>query len=153
MHLTPAIRNRALSLLLLPFGVLSAPTLPEGHLAPLASSSGDVVPDSYIVVLKKDVNVLSASAHQAWIQSLHDNHQTELRKRGSANFLQGVRHTYRISDDFVGYSGYFHDEVVEQIRRHPDVSDITDRDDPYIYTDHVFYRSNLSREMPLYEQR
>lgn len=118
---------------LLPLLASSAPTfstetIHEGA-APLLSSSNSVeVPDSYIVVFKKHVSEAAASEHHSWVQDIHlesENVRTELRKRGqfpiTADIFEGIKHTYNIAGDFLGYSGHFDDSVIEKVRRHPDV--------------------------------
>jgi cerevisin len=119
---------------LLPLLASSAPTfstetIHEGA-APLLSSSNSVeVPDSYIVVFKKHVTEAAASDHHTWVQDIHlesENVRTELRKRGqfpiTTDIFEGIKHTYNIAGDFLGYSGHFDDSVIEKVRRHPDVS-------------------------------
>jgi cerevisin len=119
---------------LLPLLASSAPTfstetIHEGA-APLLSSSNSVeVPDSYIVVFKKHVSEAAASDHHNWVQDIHlesENVRTELRKRGqfpiTTDIFEGIKHTYNIAGDFLGYSGHFDDSVIEKVRRHPDVS-------------------------------
>ncbi|KAM3083867.1 proteinase B [Clarireedia jacksonii] len=122
-----------ISLTLLPLLASSAPTLStetvhEG-VAPLLSSSNSVeVPDSYIVVFKKHVTEASATEHHSWVQDIHsagENERTELRKRGqfpiTTDVFEGLKHTFNIAGDFLGYSGHFDDSVIEEVRRHPDV--------------------------------
>ena len=119
---------------LLPLLASSAPTfstetIHEGA-APLLSSSNSVeVPDSYIVVFKKHVSEATASDHHNWVQDIHlesENVRTELRKRDqfpiTTDIFEGIKHTYNIAGDFLGYSGHFDDSVIEKVRRHPDVS-------------------------------
>jgi cerevisin len=119
---------------LLPLLASSAPTfntetIHEG-VAPLLSSSNAVeVPDSYIVVFKKHVTEASASDHHTWVQDIHtevEGQRTELRKRSqfpvTTDIFEGLKHTYNIAGDFLGYSGHFDDAVIEKVRRHPDVS-------------------------------
>lgn len=123
-----------ISLSLLPLLVSSAPTfstetIHEG-VAPLLSSANSVeVPDSYIVVFKKHVTEASASDHHTWVQDIHTEgevQRTELRKRSqtplTTDIFEGLKHTYNIAGDFLGYSGHFDDDVIEKVRRHPDVS-------------------------------
>ncbi|KAK3310817.1 subtilisin-like serine protease [Chaetomium strumarium] len=101
----------------------------HGDAAPiLSSSNAEVVPNSYIIKFKKHVGEDSASAHHAWIQEIHTNRETEradLKKRGQMplvdDVFRGLKHTYKIGQEFMGYSGHFDDEVIEQVRRHPDV--------------------------------
>lgn len=122
-----------ISLSLLPLLASSAPTfstetIHEG-VAPLISSSNSVeVPNSYIVVFKKHVTEATASDHHSWVQDIHldgESQRTELRKRGqfpiTDSIFEGLTHTYNIAGSFLGYSGHFDDEVIEKVRRHPDV--------------------------------
>ena len=123
------------SVSLLPLLVSAAPfsteTIHEGA-APLLSSANSVeVPASYIVVFKKHVTAASASEHHSWVQDIHSNgeaQRTELRKRGqfpiTTDIFEGLKHTYNIGSDFLGYSGHFDDSVIEEVRKHPDVSTI-----------------------------
>lgn len=95
----------------------------------LSSANAKEVPDSYIVVFKKHVTADAAAAHHSWVQDIHydaENQRTELRKRSQFPFqdqiFEGLKHTYNIAGQMMGYSGHFDDAVIEQVRRHPDVS-------------------------------
>jgi hypothetical protein len=95
----------------------------------LSSSNAKEVPNSYLVVFKKHVTHEAANVHHNWVQDLHyttQNTKTELRKRGQFpiqdTVYEGLRHTYNIAGNLLGYSGHFDDDVIEQVRRHPDVS-------------------------------
>lgn len=111
--------------------LLNTKTIHQG-VAPLLSSSNAVeIPDSYIVVFKDHVSRGGASAHHSWVQDVHSGAETarhELRKRAQIPILgdvyDGLKHTYDIAGTFLGYSGHFDEDVVEMIRRHPDVSNI-----------------------------
>ena len=68
--------------------------------------------------------------HHDWVHNLHTTTQTrktELKKRSQTPFVDelfhGLKHTYNIAGSLLGYSGHFDEEVIEQIRRHPDVSE------------------------------
>lgn len=110
--------------------IFSTETIHEGAAPLLSSSNAESVPDSYIVVFKKHVTPSSADAHQSWVQDIHlesQNVRSELRKRSqfpldADDVFHGLKHTYNIAGDFLGYSGHFHDSVIEKVRRHPDVS-------------------------------
>lgn len=121
------------ALSLLPVLVAASPVLVDtihNDAAPVLSSmNAKEVPNSYIVVFKKHVSESTASAHHSWVQDVHlasTQTKTELRKRSQFPFqdevFQGLRHTYNIAGQMMGYSGHFDDDVLEQIRRHPDVS-------------------------------
>lgn len=99
----------------------------HGEAAPiLSSSNAEVIPNAYIIKFKKHVSESAASDHQMWIQDIHSlrkNEHLDLRKRGLIDdVFRGLKHTYKIGQGFLGYSGHFDDETIEQVRRHPDVS-------------------------------
>lgn len=118
-----------LSLSLLPLLTVASPVMPStihNDAAPILSSSNAVeVPDSYIIVFKDHVDSASAAAHHNWVQDIHSQH-SELRKRSQFPFADdafaGLKHTFDIAGSFLGYSGHFEENVIEAIRRHPDVS-------------------------------
>ena len=99
-------------------------------IAPLVSASNaKEIPNSYMIKFKTHVTQELAAAHHGWIQDLHtttETRKTELRKRSQEPFLDemlaGLKHTYNIAGGLLGYSGHFDDAVIEEIRRHPDVS-------------------------------
>lgn len=105
----------------------------HSHSAPiLSSSNAETVPDSYIVVFKKHVSEGSAADHQLWVQESHrtaEVDRAELRKRSdlpiTTDIFAGIKHTYNIAGGFLGYSGHFDESIIEQVRRHPDVSNQT----------------------------
>jgi cerevisin len=124
-----------LALSLLPLIASASPVFHTGTIhdnaAPiLSSSNAKEIPDSYIVVFKKHVSESSALAHHGWVQDLHlsneDSIKMELRKRSQApfvsDFFSGLKHTYNIAGGLMGYSGHFDEKVIEEVRRHPDVS-------------------------------
>ncbi len=127
----------ALPLSLLPLIASASPTLHvdtiHNDAAPiLSSSNAKEIPNSYMVVFKKHVKHEDAVAHHSWVQDIHfssQNVKTELRKRSlfptSDEVYEGLRHTYNFAEGFLGYSGHFDDDVIEQVRRHPDVSSLT----------------------------
>jgi len=118
----------------LPLLASASPVLNVGTIhkdaAPIVSSANaKEVPNSYIVVFKKNVKNEDAAAHHDWVQSLHLSSQdarTELRKRSQFPIMdevfEGLKHTYNIAGGILGYSGHFDEETIEQVRRHPDVS-------------------------------
>lgn len=124
-----------LSLTVLPLLAVASPVSVgsiHNEAAPLLSSmTSQEIPDSYIVVFKKHVDESSASAHQSWLQEVHTAHtgRMELKKRSLFGFdfeaFTGLKHTFQIDGSLIGYAGHFHEDVIEQIRRHPDVSNPT----------------------------
>lgn len=117
-----------LGLSLLPLLTVASPVMPStihNDAAPILSSTNAVeVPDSYIIVFKDHVTPSSAAAHHSWVQDVHMQH-SELRKRSqfpfSGDVFAGLKHTFDIAGSFLGYSGHFDENVIETIRRHPDV--------------------------------
>ena len=95
--------------------------------APLLSSSQSTeIPDSYIVMFKKDVTHGSATSHHDWVQAQHlevEAAKRDLAKRSQfpLTTFSGLKHTYHIPGSLLGYSGHFDETVIERIRRHPDV--------------------------------
>jgi len=84
-------------------------------------------------VFKKHVTEAAAADHHLWVQDAHlesETARTELRKRSTSftsDIFEGIKHTYNIAGDFLGYSGHFDDSVIERVRRHPDVSRLYDK--------------------------
>lgn len=123
-----------LGLSLLPLLAAGSPVIVDTihkDAAPLLSSSNaKEIPDSYMVVFKKHVSDAAAVAHHSWIQDLHlttQGSKQELRKRSSIfssddDIFEGLRHTFNIPGGLLGYAGHFDQDVIEQVRRHPDVS-------------------------------
>ena len=120
-----------LALSLLPLLASASPIISlENDAAPILSSAESLtIPDSYIVVFKEHVSRGGAASHHTWVQDLHlqtENNKAELRRRSlfpsSMYLFGGLKHTYDVAGALLGYSGHFDDDVIEQVRRHPDVS-------------------------------
>jgi cerevisin len=121
-----------LGLSLLPLLAAASPvavdSIHNGVAPILSASNAKEVPDSYIVVFKKHVNSETALAHHSWVQDIHDSMtgRSDLKKRSLFGFgdelYLGLKNTFDIAGSLVGYSGHFHEDVIEQVRRHPDVS-------------------------------
>ncbi|KAJ5958248.1 uncharacterized protein N7479_005398 [Penicillium vulpinum] len=120
-----------ISLTLLPLLAAASPVAVgsiHNDAAPILSSmTSQDIPDSYIIVFKKHVDSKSASAHQSWLQEMHTAQagRMELKKRSLFDYnyeaFMGLKHTFQIGDSLMGYAGHFHEDVIEQVRRHPDV--------------------------------
>ncbi|KAJ5620756.1 Subtilisin-like serine protease [Penicillium lagena] len=122
-----------LSLTLLPLLTVASPIVVDSihnEAAPILSSvNSQEIPDSYIIVFKKHVDSSSAAAHHMWVQDIHSaqtgTSRQELKKRGLFGFdseaFLGLKHTFHIAGSLMGYAGHFHEDVIEQVRRHPDV--------------------------------
>ena len=101
----------------------------HNNAAPVLSSMNLIeIPDSYLIVFKDHVDHSKASDHHAWVNELHLANAAELKKAKRDQFpmfdeaYDGLKHIFHISEGFMGYSGHFAESVLEQIRRHPDVS-------------------------------
>lgn len=121
-------------LALLPLLASASPLNPRsihnGAAPVLSSSTSQDIPNSYIVVFKKDVSHSAASEHHDWVQEQHTEcmkTKRDLHKRSQTPFVDftGLKHTYNIAGALLGYSGHFDEEVIERVRRHPDVSTIS----------------------------
>ena len=109
-------------------GSFSIGTVHDGAAPLLSSIDANTIPDAYIIKFKDHVDASSALDHHSWVQSIHEGgeqQRLELRKRGMSvmdDIFTGMKHTFKIGDAFKGYAGHFHEDVIEQVRNHPDVS-------------------------------
>ncbi|KAF2482756.1 subtilase [Neohortaea acidophila] len=107
---------------------LSIATIHSDAAPVISATNAKEIPDSYIIKFKDHVTQELAAAHHGWVTDRHTALQvqkTELRKRsgfeGMESLFNGLKHTYNIAGGFLGYSGHFDEDVIEEIRRHPDV--------------------------------
>ncbi|KAG0359070.1 peptidase S8/S53 domain-containing protein [Gamsiella multidivaricata] len=102
-------------------------------LAPIISSAdADIIPDSYFVVFKTGVR---ANDHSAWV---HDLHKRDVSMNGIwDNITSGVKHVYDMGP-FQGIAGRFRPDVLEEIRKNPDVD--------YIERDQIVYTSEITTQ-------
>lgn len=119
---------------LLPLLAAGSPVLVDtihNDAAPIISSSNaKEIAHSYMVIFKKHVTERDAVAHHSWVQDVHisqESRKQELRKRSQTTLsddtiFEGLRHTYNIPGGLLGYAGHFDEDVIELVRRHPDVS-------------------------------
>ncbi|KAG6121579.1 Subtilisin-like proteinase Spm1 [Claviceps sp. LM454 group G7] len=116
----------ALSVVAVAQAAFNIETIHQGSAPVLSSLHADVVPDSYIIKFKDGVDEAKADQHHAWVQDIHEGDEEErfeLRKRNlgpSVDTFSGTKHTYNFGG-FKGYSGHFHESVIEKVRNHPDV--------------------------------
>jgi cerevisin len=124
---------KSLLLSLLPLLAAGSPVLIDtihNQAAPVVSSiNGKEIPNSYMVIFKSHVTERAAQDHHLWVQDIHaitGSEKMELRKRSKLPFqdtvFEGLKHTYHIPGRLLGYSGHFDEDVIEQVRRHQDVS-------------------------------
>ncbi|KAI1005158.1 Alkaline protease 2 [Podosphaera aphanis] len=119
-----------IGLSLLPLLASTAPTLHTEVIGDVYSNSlnSAQIPDSYIIVFKEHVDDASATDHHNWVKQIHSQgevERTELRKRSQSPLMtstfEGLKHTYNIAGNFLGYAGHFDESVIEKVRAHPDV--------------------------------
>ncbi|KAF9192465.1 serine protease [Haplosporangium sp. Z 767] len=105
----------------------------SNRLAPVISSiDADVVPDSYVVVFKDGVR---ANEHASWV---HDLHKRDLNANGIwDNIVSGVKHVYDMGQ-FQGIAGRFRADVLEEIRKNPNVD--------YIERDQIMYANEITTQ-------
>jgi cerevisin len=87
------------------------------------------LPDSYIVILKENLSPPATNEHLSWVRNLHSTRESlrpELRKREreEPQVFAGVKRTYTISGNPIGYSGNFDAGLIEEIRKSPEVNSI-----------------------------
>ncbi|KAI4189751.1 MAG: hypothetical protein L6R41_001234 [Letrouitia leprolyta] len=116
----------ALPLLVSSSPVLGVSTIHNEAAPILSSTESQHIPDSYIVVFKKDVSHAAACAHHSWVQEQHvevEKTKRQLAKRSQIPLTTfgGLKHTYNIAGGLLGYSGHFDEDVIERVRRQPDV--------------------------------
>lgn len=135
----------ALSVAAVAQAAFSIETIHKGSAPVLSSVHADVVPDSYIIKFKDHVDEAKANEHHAWVMDIHtggEEDRFELRKRGLASStvdaFSGTKHTYNF-DGFKGYSGHFHESIIEKVRNNPDVSiyDGQFKQDAFIVSMHI----------------
>lgn len=107
-----------------------------GSVAPLlAAEDADLIPDNYIVVLKKDLTEQQLEDHHNLLAAFLAQHGG-LVDEGGENEL---RHVYDM-DGLRGYAGKFTEEVIEHVRKAPEVD--------FVERDSVVYATALQRNAP-----
>lgn len=137
-----SVFSLALPLLASASPMLGVQTIHNDAAPILSSVSAETIPDRYLIVFKDHVSAEDASAHHSWVQDVHtasENSKTDLRKRSLffGDVFEGLRSTFDIGESFKGYAGHFDEDILEQIRRHPDVSHVQS-------TPHVLYANSCN---------
>ncbi|KAK2750929.1 Secreted subtilisin-like serine protease sub11 [Myotisia sp. PD_48] len=87
------------------------------HAAEVPSTHGqDVIPNSYIIVLRDGISKHDFDMHRNWATSVH---QASVQRRGVHN-TEGLRHVYDVSG-WKAYSGIFDQGTIKEIARNKDV--------------------------------
>ena len=115
-------------------GVAIASIISEDHSQPWfhgTHSRDTAIPNSYLVKLKDDTTESIATQHLEWLQQLHTTRSTkkkEIRRQSGRQAIlnneqdfNGLTYSYDLGDSFRGYAVYTSADVIDQIRRHPDV--------------------------------
>lgn len=137
--------------------IFGVDTIHNGAAPILSSSESKEISNSYIIIFKKDISTAKINEHHEWIQSQHDdveNQKLELRKRSQEpiSIFGGLKHTFDIAGEVLGYAGHFDNDVIERVRRHPDVGirfeHIIFRKRHIAHLTHLFYcPSNFHRSL------
>jgi len=102
------------------FALLSAlPLLTFGNPIPSSTSTSadaDIVPDSFIIVLKDGVSSAEFNTHTEFVSQLHNQSITQQKTS-----LAGLKQTWSIYDNFKGYAGQFDQATVDQIATRTEV--------------------------------
>lgn len=101
----------------------------------VAAKAGDLVQDSYIVVLKNGISASEFAAHRAWANDLQSS---ALAKRGDTGH-SGLKHTYNMGK-LKGYSGTFDQQTIEEIKKRSDVAYV--EQDRVVELDAIVTQSN-----------
>ncbi|KAM5462371.1 Secreted subtilisin-like serine protease sub5 [Microsporum audouinii] len=80
-----------------------------------APKGAEVVPNSYIVVMKDDTSKQDFASHRVWVSGIHHN----ITRRGLDG--EGVKQTYDF-DNLRGYSGIFDKDTIKDISNDPKVA-------------------------------
>ncbi|KAJ1944412.1 proteinase B, partial [Linderina macrospora] len=101
----------------------------------LASYESEVIPDSYIVVFKDNV-APRKQAFQSHFTWLANDIQAANARSPLNHEANKISHVYE--DAIVGYSGRFQPEILERIRKSPDVA--------YVEKDSMVYASDIEHQ-------
>lgn len=77
----------------------------------------EVIPDGYIVVMKKDVSTKDFDSHRDWVTQIHA--RSIERRNGDAP--AGVEHVYKFATGMQGYAGRFDKATVDEIAKNENV--------------------------------
>lgn len=84
--------------------------------APLAEP-GAIIPGSYIITLKPEIDAVKARIHLKWVK---DVHKRSLTKREEL----GVEKTYDSKSGFQGYAGTFDSATIKEIKKSREVKNV-----------------------------
>ncbi|KAK2754357.1 Secreted subtilisin-like serine protease sub5 [Arachnomyces sp. PD_36] len=112
---------------------LSLAALPLAQAAPIhtVADTENVIPGSYIVVMKDDLTTETFDNHRNWVSNYNARGSMASRVRGGNH---GVQHTYDFGA-LKGYAGIFDDDTINSIANTPDVA--------YIEPDRIMRASKI----------
>lgn len=99
---------------------LSFLNLASSFSVPADAAEGDVIPDSYIVVMKPEADPEVVANHETWVTN-STIVARRLMKRGRRRTLVGLRKKYHL-DGLTGYTGEFDKETIDEIKAKPEVA-------------------------------
>lgn len=111
--------SRSLAVLaaaLFPILGAAAPAQPVETPSSSVARGGEIIPDSYVVVLKDGITHEEFESHQRWVQR---RHESRLGRRDDAN-LNGVHKGFTLGSLY-GYHGTFDSDTLAEIRQSEDV--------------------------------
>ncbi|CAO3626419.1 unnamed protein product [Cunninghamella blakesleeana] len=112
----------------------------EGHVSPLYSSAeSDILADSYIVVLKDNIDQEKLDQHKSSIAQMAANSNGPFNWLNQDNSSFGIRHVYDLPS-LKGYAGKFDAATLQSIRSSDEVA--------YVEKDSIVYASELQRGAP-----
>lgn len=87
------------------------------------AKEGDVIPGSYIVVLKDDLAPAAADEHQSWVSNSMAKRHVKRRGRGGRGGRRwsGLRTSFRFGR-WKGYAGDFDEDTIKEIEARPEVA-------------------------------
>ncbi|KAF5675078.1 subtilisin [Fusarium circinatum] len=80
-----------------------------------AAEAGAIIPGSYIITLKPEIDAVMAKTHLKWVEGVH---KRSLAKRETE---VGVEKTYDSKSGFQGYAGSFDTATIKEIKKSPGV--------------------------------
>lgn len=113
----------------------------------IVDKARDIIPHKYMIVFNDDINEDEASFHKEWVALQHTNSLEPIKGETQHSFFSaikshntegGIVDSFKIGDLLHGYSGFFMDETVELIRRHPAVK--------FVEKDSMVYASEFDTE-------
>ncbi|KAH8144906.1 uncharacterized protein LAJ45_11112 [Morchella importuna] len=108
-----------------------------GSPVPSVPKAGDIVPDSYIVVLNEGVSDAAFQAHTSWASSVN---AASMKKRGLEPRAETFDYTYTLGS-LKGYAGTFDKETIDQIATRSEVA--------YIEPNAVVVASAITTQSPI----